>query len=81
MDDADWLIVFSRCEYARELEIFINQKICRLSEYELEYCNAVADHHRAELNMGQLCDKVPTSVWKRVKQMLPDLRGQTEENK
>lgn len=75
MDNAGWLIVFSRCEYIRELEIFVNQNFGRLSEYELEYFNAAADHRRAELTMGRLYDRAPASVWKRVKQMLPDLRG------
>jgi hemolysin expression modulating protein len=66
-DKADWLILFSQCATLRELEICINQNFGQLSECELESFNSAADHRWAELTMGRLYDKIPPSVWRRVK--------------
>ncbi|MGM8766082.1 Hha/YmoA family nucleoid-associated regulatory protein [Enterobacter asburiae] len=69
-DKKGWLIVFSRCANMRNLETCINENFGQLSECEVKYFNAAADHRRAELTMGRMYDRVPASVRKRMRQTL-----------
>ncbi|MFQ6452013.1 hemolysin expression modulator Hha [Klebsiella pneumoniae] len=68
MTKNEWILRLRRCTSRETLEKVIEKNKYSLSDSELEYFNSAADHRLAELTMGKLYDKIPTGVWKFVKQ-------------
>lgn len=56
-----------RCISIETLERVIEKNKYELSDDELETFYAASDHRLAELTMGKLYDKIPTTVWQFVK--------------
>jgi hemolysin expression modulating protein len=63
----DWLFRLRRCTSKETLEKIIEKNSYELTVDELESFNSAADHRLAEIIMGKLYDKVPSSVWMYVK--------------
>lgn len=66
MTKLEWILKLRRCTSKATLEKVIEKNKHSLSEEELEFFNAAVDHRLAEIIMGNLYDKVPSSVWKYV---------------
>lgn len=62
----DYLFMLRKCTKLETLEIVINHKELTLPESELVKFFGAADHRLAEIKMGKLFDKVPSSVWKMI---------------
>lgn len=60
----DYLFMLRKCSKLETLETVIHHKELTLSESELVKFYGAADHRLAEIKMGRLYDKVPSSVWK-----------------
>lgn len=67
MRKEDWLFRLRRCTSKETLEKIIEKNSYELTVDELESFNSAADHRLAEIIMGKLYDKVPSSVWMYVK--------------
>lgn len=66
-DKVDFLIRLRRCRNIETLEKVIEHMKDRLTVGELVEFYGAADHRLAELIMGTLYDKVPSSVWQFVR--------------
>ncbi|HFV9915595.1 TPA: hemolysin expression modulator Hha [Salmonella enterica subsp. diarizonae serovar 61:l,v:z35] len=66
MNKADWLLRLRRLNNVESLEKIIEKKKYELSDAELAVFWGAADHRLAELIMGRLYDRVPTSVWQHI---------------
>ncbi|HFJ4330394.1 MULTISPECIES: HHA domain-containing protein [Serratia] len=67
MTKQDWIMQLRRCISIETLERVIEKNKYELSDDELETFYAASDHRLAELTMGKLYDKIPTTVWQFVK--------------
>ncbi|CAI1684402.1 hemolysin expression modulator Hha [Serratia liquefaciens] len=67
MTKQDWIMQLRRCVSIETLEKVIDKNKYELSDDELETFYAASDHRLAELTMGRLYDKIPTTVWQFVK--------------
>ncbi|MBT9431223.1 hemolysin expression modulator Hha [Candidatus Sodalis endolongispinus] len=63
----DFLMRLRRCSNIDTLEKVIEHMKDRLTAGELVEFYGAADHRLAELTMGKLYDKLPSSVWQFVR--------------
>lgn len=63
----DWLLKLRRCRTIETLEKVIESQNYKLSDGDLCIFFSASDHRLAELIMGKIYDKIPTSVCKLIK--------------
>ncbi|MCX8966599.1 hemolysin expression modulator Hha [Erwinia psidii] len=64
MTREEWLFKLRKINRIDTLEKVIDKNKYELSERELAVFYSASDHRLAELTVGKLFDKVPSSVWR-----------------